>query len=74
MIRVCVYCNEVFGCVGYDGKKWTCRQCKYSDTCGVRFVPNLPARETTGGICDWCFEHAVNARYHEKRVAQAKIA
>ncbi len=62
MIRECIQCKHIFGCHGYDGKKWKCNSCHEHDSCSIRAMLDPPIEDITGGICDWCFENLVILR------------
>lgn len=63
MIRWCIQCKEIFGCQGFDGKKWTCDGCDYRGSCDTKDMADPPAQDTTGGICNWCFEKIKIAKH-----------
>jgi len=63
MIRWCINWKQIFGCQGFDGKKWTCDSCDYYGTCATRLIVDPPVQEITGGICDWCFDNLKIAKH-----------
>ena len=65
MIRECIKCKHIFGCQGFDGKKWKCNSCGEYAFCATRMMLDPPVEDITGGICDWCFENLVAPRHNK---------
>ena len=63
--RWCIVHKGVFGCVGFDGKPWTCAECPFLEKCTMRvIIPNL--EDVTSGLCKACLE-VVLAKSRERK-------
>ena len=64
MIRQCIVstCRRVFGCLGYDGKKWECTTCSEQEYCFTYLLQDPPLSDVTGGLCPPCFEEIMKNR------------
>lgn len=68
MVRICMDCGAVYGCVGKDGKKFKCRGCPFITKCRIRGMTNN--RDSTHGLCDECFKMRMFNLHFRKLVAK----
>ena len=54
MIRYCISCHKVFGCIK-QGKKLDCDDCAENDRCISK--SNVSLSHATGGVCKNCWEN-----------------
>jgi len=68
MLRYCIRCQEIFGCVKEDGVQRECYNCQESENCPLDIL--YPKQDVTGGICYQCSKEII-WKAHEKRREKA---
>ncbi len=64
MLRYCVRCKEIFGCVKEDKVQRECTGCREKEDCPLNTI--YPREDVSGGICYPCAS-AIIWEEHRKR-------
>lgn len=68
MLRYCIKCQKIFGCVERMTGKKECYNCQGSENCPLDIL--YPKQDVTGGLCHQCSKEII-WKAHEKRHAKA---
>lgn len=63
MLRYCIECKEIYGCVKDEKTKKECYRCLKKENCPKNIL--YPKQDVTGGLCHVCHQEII-WKLHEK--------